>query len=318
MFYIGIDLGGTNIAAGLTEDEKVVCKTSTPTCAQRPIEEIIADMAEAAKKCAAEGGVSINDVEWIGVGCPGTVNSRTGVVEYSNNIKMKDVPMRDMLSSLLGGKKVFIENDANAAAWGEYCAGAAKGAESAVAVTLGTGVGSGIILDGKLLTGANFAGGELGHTVIEVGGRPCTCGRKGCWEAYASATGLINLTKEAMESSPSTYMWKLCGGDISRVGGKTAFDAMRAGDELGKKTVNRYIEYLGCGIVNIINAFQPDVVTISGGISREGEYLTQPLQKIIESERYSKYCSKQTKVTVASLGTDAGIIGAALLGRQSG
>lgn len=316
MYYIGIDLGGTNIAAGIVEDEKVIYKMSTPTRAERPIEEVIADMAACARKCAEEAKVSLAEVEWIGVGCPGTINGDTGVVEYSNNIRMKNVPMRDMLSKLLDGKKVYIENDANAAAWGEYCAGAAKGSESAVAVTLGTGVGGGVILDGKVYTGHNFAGAELGHTVIEVGGRPCTCGRKGCWEAYASATGLINITKDAMNAHPESDMWKIVNGDIDRVGGKTSFDGMRANDETGKQVVNDYIEYLGCGLVNIINIFQPEVVTISGGISREGEYLTVPLQKIIERDRYSKYCEKQTKVVVASLGTDAGIIGAALLGKM--
>ena len=315
MFTIGIDLGGTNIAVGLIENETVVTKLSTPTKAERPIEEVIADMAAAAKKCCADANVPFADVAWIGVGCPGTINGDTGVVEYSNNIKMKNVPMRDMLSALLDKKPVYIENDANAAAWGEFCAGAAKGTKSAVAVTLGTGVGSGIILDGRLFSGHNWAGGEMGHMVIEVGGRSCTCGRKGCFEAYASATGLINLTKDAMKDAEDTVMWKLCGGDIDRVGGKTAFDAMRAGDALGKKVVNDYIRYLGAGIVNIINIFQPEVVTLSGGISREREYLTVPLQKIIEAERYSKYCESQTRVVVASLGTDAGIIGAALLGR---
>lgn len=315
MYYIGIDLGGTNIAAGIVEDEKVIYKTSIPTRAERPIEEVIADMAAVARKCAMEAKVSLNDVEWIGVGCPGTINGDTGVVEYSNNIKMKNVPMKDMLSSLLDNKPVYIENDANAAAWGEFCAGAAKGTNSAVAITLGTGVGGGVIIDGKLYSGHNFAGAELGHIVIEMNGRPCTCGRNGCWEAYASATGLINTTKAIMKENPDSVMWKLCGNDIDRVGGKTSFDAMRANDEAGKKAVDEYIAGLGCGLVNIINIFQPEVVTISGGVSKEGEYLLAPLRKIVENERYSKYCEKQTKVVIASLGTDAGIIGAALLGK---
>ncbi len=316
MYYIGIDLGGTNIAVGLLKEDSIVTKLSTPTKAERPIEEVIADMAEAARKCCEEAGVALSDVTWVGVGCPGTINGNTGVVEYSNNIKMKNVPMRDMLSGLLDGLPVYMENDANAAAWGEFCAGAAKGTKTAVAVTLGTGVGSGIILDGKLFSGHNWAGGEMGHMVIEAGGRPCTCGRKGCFESYASATGLVNITKDAMKANPDTSMWKACGGDINRVGGKTSFDAMRAGDKVGKQVVDEYISYLGAGLVNIINIFQPEVVTISGGISREGDYLTKPLQKIIEAERYSKYCESQTKVVVASLGTDAGIIGAALLGKM--
>ena len=316
MYYIGIDLGGTNIAVGVVDENyKVITKLSTPTKAERPIEEVIADMAAAARKCVKDAGLNLSDVEWVGVGCPGTINGETGVVEYSNNIKMKQVPMRDMLSKLLDNKHVCIENDANAAAWGEFCAGAAKGTNSAVAITLGTGVGGGVIIDGRLYSGHNFAGGELGHTVIEFDGRPCTCGRKGCWEAYASATGLVNITKDEMKKCPDSLMWKTVGGNIDRVGGKTAFDAMRAGDECGKKVVDMYINYLACGLVNIINIFQPEVVTISGGISKEGEYLTKPLQKIIERDRYSKYSESQTKVVIASLGNDAGIIGAALLGK---
>jgi len=236
-------------------------------------------------------------------------------VEYSNNIKMKQVPMRDMLSELLDNKHVCIENDANAAAWGEFCAGAAKGARSAVAITLGTGVGGGVIIDGKLYSGHNFAGGELGHIVIEHDGRQCSCGRKGCWEAYASATGLVNITKDEMKKCPHSRMWKMVGGNIDRVGGKTAFDAMREDDECGKRVVKMYIDYLACGLTNIINIFQPEVVTISGGISKERDYLTVPLMKIIERDRYSKYSESQTKVVIASLGTDAGIIGAAMLGR---
>ena len=314
--YIGIDLGGTNIAVGVVDENyKVISKLSVPTRAERPIEEVIADMAATSKKCLENAGLTLDDVKWIGVGCPGTINGETGMVEYSNNIKMKHVPMRDMLSKLLDQKHVCIENDANAAAWGEFCAGAAKGAHSAVAITLGTGVGGGIILDGKIYSGHNFAGGEPGHTVIEYNGRQCTCGRKGCFEAYASATGLVNITKDEMKKCPDSLMWKMVGGNIDRVGGKTAFDAMRAGDECGKKVVDMYIGYLACGLTNIINVFQPEVITISGGISKEGDYLLKPLMKIIERERFSKYSESQTKVVIASLGTDAGIIGAALLGR---
>ena len=213
------------------------------------------------------------------------------------------------------GKKVIIENDANAAALGEYLAGSAKGAKNAVAITLGTGVGGGIIINGKIYSGSNFAGAELGHMVIVKDGKECGCGRNGCWEAYASATGLINLTKQKIlsEKLEYSYMYKLCKGDLNKVEGRTAFDAMADGDPTAKAVVEEYLGYLATGLVNIINIFQPDILCIGGGISNQGENLLAPLRKIIESERYTKHNDKQTVVCTCSLGNDAGIIGAAYL-----
>ena len=213
------------------------------------------------------------------------------------------------------GKKVIIENDANAAALGEYLAGSAKGSKNAVAITLGTGVGGGIIINGKIYSGSNFAGAELGHMVIVKDGKECGCGRKGCWEAYASATGLINLTKQKILSDKLefSYMYKLCNGDLNKVEGRTAFDAMAAGDPTAKAVVEEYLGYLATGLVNIINIFQPDILCIGGGISNQGENLLAPLRKIIESERYTKHNDKQTVVCTCSLGNDAGIFGAAYL-----
>ena len=177
----------------------------------------------------------------------------------------------------------------------------------------GTGVGSGIIINGKLFTGSNYAGGELGHTVILYEGQQCTCGRKGCFEAYASATALIRQTKEQMKTDSESKMWELVDGDISKVNGRTAFDAMRLGDASAKKVVDQYISYLACGIANVVNTFQPDMVCIGGGISHEGDTLILPLRKSIEADRFSKNLEKQTVIDVARLGNDAGIIGAACL-----
>ena len=212
-------------------------------------------------------------------------------------------------------KFIKIENDANAAALGEFLAGSAKGCKNAVAVTLGTGVGGGIVIDGKIYSGSNFAGAELGHMVIVKDGKECGCGRKGCWEAYASATALINMTKEAIrEEKPDfSYMLNLCEGDIENVNGKTAFDAQIAGDTTGKAVIEKYIGYLACGIVNVINIFQPDVLCIGGGVSRQGENLLAPVRAIVEKERITKHNDKQTKICAATLGNDAGIIGAACL-----
>lgn len=314
MYSIGIDLGGTNIAAGIVDENmKIVLKDSVPTRLPRSAESIIDDMVSLAFNLADKASISMDDIKWIGVGTPGTANCDTGIIEYSNNLRFENVPIVKMMEEKTG-KKVFIENDANAAAFGEYKAGAAKGASSAVVITLGTGIGSGVILNGKILHGFNFAGAELGHTVIVNGGRPCTCGRYGCWEAYASATGLINLTKESMQKNSDSKMWEIAGGSLENVNGKTAFDAMREKDPAGEIVVDLYIKYLGCGLVNAINIFQPEILCIGGGICKEGDNLIKPLTEIIQKERYSRYSKNQTKLCTAKLGNDAGIIGAALTG----
>ena len=183
---------------------------------------------------------------------------------------------------------------------------------------LGTGVGGGIIIHGKVYSGSNFAGGELGHTVIVCNGADCTCGRKGCWEAYSSATALIRMTREAMAANANkkdSPIWEITGGSFDTVNGRTAFDAMRAGDPMGQAIVDKYISYLACGIANCINIFQPDILCIGGGISNEGETLLAPLRELVHKETYNyTNGSKQTEICRAQLGNDAGIIGAALLG----
>jgi len=315
-YYIGVDLGGTNIAIGITDgDYKILVKGSVPTLAKRGGEAIVADMAALAEKLCGDIGISIGDVAAAGIAAPGTVNPETKVIEYANNIKFKDFPIAERFSSLTGmpKEKIAVGNDANLAALGEYVAGAAKGSKSAVMITLGTGVGGGVITDGKVLTGHKFGGAELGHMVIEYGGRQCTCGRRGCMEAYCSATALVNMTKEKFEQTSGTLMHSMCGGDVSKVGGKTAFAAMKKGDAAGAEVVDKYIKYLACGIVNLINIFQPEVLLIGGGVCNEGDYLLKPLTAFIESEVYG---SLKTSVAIATLGNDAGIIGAAAAARD--
>lgn len=316
MYYLGIDLGGTNIVAGVLDDNyQIIAKESCKTNVPRPENEISDDMASVALKALEKANLTINDIQWVGIGAPGAVNSQTGVIEFSANLYFHNWKIVEMMEARLG-KKVIVENDANAAAFGEYVAGAAKGAKNAIAITLGTGVGGGIIIDGKIYSGSNFAGAEVGHIVINYGGRQCACGRKGCWETYSSATGLITSTKEAIakENPDESYMLKSVDGDINKVNGITAFNAMRAGDKTGTKVVDEYIKLLGCGVTNMINIFQPDILCIGGGISKEGDTLLVPLRKYIEEERYTKHNDKQTYVCAATLGNDAGIIGAALLG----
>ncbi len=312
MYRIGIDLGGTNIVAGVVnENHEIVASAKCKTNCPRPAADIVADMAKVAREAVEKAGINLSDVAGVGVGSPGTCNKDTGVVEYANNLGFDNLPLCAMLNEQLG-LPVFIENDANAAALGEFCAGAAKGADSCICITLGTGVGGGVIINGEVFSGANFAGTELGHTVINVGGEPCSCGRKGCWEAYASATALVRQTRRAMEADKDSKMWDIAGS-LDNVDGRTAFDAMRAGDAAGTAVVDAYIYYVAVGLIDMINIFQPEILCVGGGICKEGDTLLVPLQKYIEAERYSKHSVKQTRLTVAQLGNDAGVIGAACL-----
>ena len=314
MLRIGIDLGGTNIVAAVVNDEyEMVGKAKTPTATPRSADEIFDDIAKVCKEAMAQAGVTIKDIFSVGIGTPGTVN-KEGVIEFANNLGFVNVPAKEMLIERLGIENVYVDNDANCAALGEAQAGSGHGAKDFIAVTLGTGVGSGVIINGKIVAGVNNAGGECGHSVIVVDGEPCTCGRKGCWEAYASATALINQTKAAMEKYPDSVMHELVKANGGKVDGRTAFDAMRRGDIAGIKVVDAYVKYVACGLINLVNIFQPETICIGGGICNEGETLLRPIRRYIDSERYSVYSKIQSKIVKAELGNDAGIIGAALLG----
>ena len=313
MYNIGIDLGGTNIKVGLVDENyNIVQKATAKTNLPRPADEICGTIVELIWQCLNAARVTIGEVNSIGIGTPGVANRNSGVVLYSCNLDFHNTDLRALLKQRLD-KPIYVENDANSAAFGEVLAGAGKGYSDVVVVTLGTGVGGGIIIGGKIYTGFNFCGAELGHTVIEFNGRQCGCGRKGCFEAYSSATALINMTKEAMEAHKDSKMWEIAGGDIEKVDGKTAFDGMRADDEAAKGVVNMYIEYLGCGLTNIVNTFQPEVLLIGGGICKEGENLTKPLGEIISRDSYCVDEKQSTKLDICKLGNDAGIISAAFL-----
>lgn len=314
-YYIGIDLGGTNIVAGVVnENYEIISKASTKTNLPRPEKEIADDMAKMAVKATTDAGLTMDDIEWIGIGTPGIANSETGIIEYSNNLGFNNTPMVKYISEATG-KQAFVENDANAAAYGEYVAGAAKGAKNAVCITLGTGVGGGIIVDGKIYAGSNFGGAEIGHTVIEVDGPQCTCGRKGCFEVFSSATGLIRMTKEAMDADKTSIMHKITLDRKGKVSARTSFEAMRMGDPAAKAVVDKYIKYLAAGITNTINIFQPDVLCIGGGVCNEGDPLLLPMKEIVKKEVYTRNSKKNTEIVIAKLGNDAGIIGAAFLGK---
>lgn len=315
-YYIGVDIGGTNLACGIVNEHcEIIARSKVKTNAPRPYAEILEDIKKAVRMACEEAKISPSEAECIGIGCPGTCNLETGIVEYSNNLGFFNVPLRDDMEREFG-INVYLDNDANAAAFGEFCAGAAKGSNNAVVITLGTGVGAGIIIDGKIYSGSNCAGGEIGHTVIVVDGRPCTCGRKGCFEAYSSATGLVKMTAEAVDENPESLMAQLARQD-GKVGGRTAYNAMKQGCPVGKKVTEQYVKYLACGIANTINIFQPDILCIGGGVCNEGDTLLVPLRKAVSEQVYSKNSKKNTQLVICSLGNDAGIIGAAMLFRSA-
>lgn len=318
MYYIGVDLGGTNIAVGIVDkDLKIVKKGSVPTLPNRDGELIIKDMAALAEKLLKELNIPLSEVAYAGIASPGTANCDTGVIEYANNLPFRNFPIAEYFKKYLPVNKVLVENDANAAALAESLVGAAKGTSISVMITLGTGVGGGIVINNKVFSGFNHAGAELGHTVIEYNGKQCSCGRRGCFEAYSSATGLTNMTKEKileckLKGIPSLMVTESeANGHVSA---RTAFSAMKQGDEAAKEVVDKYISYLACGLTNMINIFQPEVLSIGGGICNEKDYLIKPLMKILNSEQYTRSNDKKTKVLIAELGNDAGIIGAAGLG----
>ena len=312
-YYLGIDLGGTNVAAGVVSaDGKILGKGNVPTDLPQESNVIADKMAEASRQAMEAAGVGTEDLAWCGVGTPGIANSVTGTVEYCPNLGFCDVPLAHMMEERLG-LKTYLENDANAAAYGEFRFGAARGSHKALAITLGTGVGGGVIIDDRIFSGFNFAGAEVGHMVMHQGGRPCKCGRRGCFEVYASATGLITTTIEEMKAHPESRLWELAPTE-SDVNGKTAFDAMRLGDGAGITAVNRYIDDLACGLTSLLNIFQPEICVIGGGICKEGDTLLVPLREKVMKEIYLGENSPAPQIRRALLGNDAGIIGAAMLG----
>ena len=307
MYYVGIDIGGTNVKAGLVDDKGKIVKTSViETKATRKPERVVDDII-AQVHALAKG----HKFEAIGVGCPGTI-SNGGVVEYSNNLYWRKVPLGDMLKAAFN-KPVYISNDANVAALGEAKFGAGKGYSDVVMVTLGTGVGMGFVVNGKLFEGYNAMGAEGGHMVIRENGAPCTCGRRGCLEAYASVTALIRETLSAMISDKNSLMWEFCDFDLNKVDGRTSFECAKRGDTTAQKVVDEFIKAVAEGVINIINIFRSQAIVIGGGISAQGAYLVHPIQQMVDKYRYGGRESLPVKILTAQLGNDAGVMGAVSL-----
>jgi glucokinase len=314
-YYCGIDLGGTNIKAGIVDGEgKLLNKLSIKTNADRSMEEIIHDMGQLAVDAIKDAGLEIKDIEAIGIGSPGTPDNDEGLLVYSSNLPFNKAPMRKLIREVVD-LPVYIDNDANCAAMAEAVAGAGKGAKDSVTITLGTGVGAGVIVNGRIFSGFNQAGSEFGHTVLVSGGVQCGCGRKGCFEQYASASALARMTREAAEANPDSLLNKV-REEEGEWNARVAFIAMREGDKVAEEVVDNYTSYLADGLANAINAFMPEVLIVGGGVCNEGDPLLIPMREKTMSRPYFGPGVPKTRIALAQMGNDAGIVGAAMMGKS--
>ncbi len=312
MYHIGVDVGGTNIATGITDENgKLIKKISVKTLGDRPPQEITKDIYNSVKTLMDETGITKDDFELIGIGIPGCVDNKTGLVLQTENMNLSNFPLVKEMQKYID-KPIIMANDANCAVLGEMVAGGAKGYSNVLMITLGTGIGGGFVLDGKIYEGVNGAALEAGHIVIVDNGIQCNCGRKGCFEKYASATALIRITEEYMEKYPDSLM-KNYLKETGEVSGMTAFKAAKAGDKAADMAVEEYARYLALGISNLINLFQPEVLLVGGGVSNEGDYLLDRVRKYVKEWVYAYGIIKSTVIKRAELANDAGIIGAAFL-----
>lgn len=316
MYYIGVDLGGTSIKVGLLNSEYQIIQSATlPTRRERPAEQVLEDMAMLCKQVMGAQGITEKEVHSIGIGCPGIASPKEGIILYSSNLCFENVNVRDEIQKYID-LDVYVENDANAATLGEAICGAARGKDSVVMVTLGTGIGGGIIIGGKIFGGAFYGGGEIGHHVIALDGLECGCGRIGCWEQYASATALIRQAKEAAKANPESALIRLAKDQvIDNINAKVVFDASDEGDQVAKEVLDKYYQYIAQGIANMVNTLQPEVVVIGGGVSAQKEKLTNPVREYVQGEMFGGL-ELRTEIKAATLGNDAGIIGAALVGTR--
>lgn len=312
-YYIGIDLGGTNIKAGIVDEKgQIICKHSMKTKTNRDQSEIIHDMGLLACHVTEMAQLKEEEICAIGIGSPGTPDNKAGTLIYANNLPFRHAPMRRGIRAVID-RPVYIDNDANVAALAESVAGAAKGTQHSVTITLGTGVGGGVVINKRIYSGFNNAGCEIGHIVIKAGGEPCTCGRKGCFESYASATALARETERAAKAHPESILSELIQKNKGRADGRTAFIGMRQGDLVATKVVDQYIDMLAEGLANVINGYMPEVIALGGGVCNEGDALLLPVREKAIALAYLGEGVAQPRIELAQMGNDAGIVGAAMM-----
>lgn len=312
-YYLGLDVGGTNMVAGVVDEKHaIVAKVSIPTNAGRSIEEITFDMAEVSKKAVLKAGLELSDISSWGIGMPSYVNPATHLLVHANNFGWKNVPIYDYLKKHIA-LPTYIANDANCATYGEVLAGAASECTDAIMLTLGTGVGGGIVMDKKIYSGHDHMGAELGHTKLVYNGILCTCGQKGCLESYCSSTALIREAKEAVEKEPDTLILEKCGQDKNKINGEIIFEAAQQGDSLATRIVDDYISHLAAGISTFITIFRPEIIILGGGIAHAGDFLLEPLNRKLYASTFAAEEIGIPPIIRAQLGNDAGVIGAAFL-----
>lgn len=310
--YIGVDLGGTNIKCGVvTKEGEILYQKSIPTKADRPADEVIADMVLVIRSVIKDSGTDMSDVVSIGVGSPGAIDSEKGEVIKAGNLSWKYVKLKKKLEDALE-KPAYVANDANVAALAEALFGAGKGKKSTLLMTLGTGLGAGYVLDGKIQSGAHGVGAELGHMIIVPEGKECTCGNKGCFERYTSASALIAWGVETMENDPNSSIAKRAGSDKENVTAKLMIDLAKEGDEVALKIFDDYTRYLAYGIVNLINIIDPEVIILGGGVSRAGDFLLDSIKPKVASRVFCKE-APYSEILISKMGNDAGVVGAAML-----
>ncbi len=309
-YYVGIDLGGTFIKGGIVDERgEILLQDKVPTQCSEGGERVVENISRLALNLLAKSGVDKATVVGLGLGAPGIIDCKRGEVILSENLYLEHFPLRDKVAAQTG-LRVEIANDANVATLGEVKFGAAQAYDDVIMLTLGTGVGGGIVVGGKIVEGNQGAGAELGHTVLKAGGEPCACGRRGCFEAYSSASALIRETKRAMQAHKDSKLWEI--GGLDEVTGKTAFDYMEK-DIYAKQVVDAYVELLGCGVTNFANVFRPQAILLGGGICAEGDRLIKPLQAIVDREIFAGNLGPRVPILVAALGNLAGVLGAAAL-----
>ncbi len=316
-YIIGIDLGGMSAKGGLfSENGELLTEEKVATCSEDGFEGTLEKLANLSRALVEKIGVDYADVLAIGVGSPGVVDGKEGIVLRWSNYDWNNVPFAITLSQLTG-KKVYVANDANVAALGEAKFGATSQYQSSILLTIGTGIGGGIVFDGKLIEGYRCAGAELGHVTIREGGLLCACGRRGCYEKYASTTALIKQTRHAMVENLDSKMWEVADGKIENVSGRTAFMAARKGDESAKKVIEQFVGYLSEGIADFVNILRPEAIVIGGGISNEGELLFEPLRRAVDARTYIAMDIVPLKIVGAMLGNRAGIYGAYCIAKNN-
>ena len=317
-YYLGLDVGGTNLAAGVvTEDYKIISRATTPSGAGRSVDEIVQSMAEVSREAIAKAGLKESDFDYWGIGMPSYVNPKTNLLVHANCFGWRNVPILDYMRKHMNLPPV-TENDANCAAFGEILAGAGKNFSKAIVLTLGTGFGSGIILDRKIYTGADNMGGELGHTKLVYNGKQCTCGQYGCMESYCSARALAEMAREAIAAEPerNTLMMEMCGGNPEELTVYQIFESWKQADAMATELVEQYVSYLCAGMSTFITIFRPEIIILGGGVANAGDEFLKLVNDRLEVNTFAGAEIGVPKVIRAELGNDAGIIGAAMLGRQ--